>query len=240
LQNIKKISKNQLNKEFRLKAKILLLEDDLTLSETVIEFLEDNNFEVDAVYDGESASELIYEKNFDIFLLDVNVPLLNGFELLKQKRAEGVQTPAIYITSLNSIDSLEVGYNSGCDDYIRKPFALKELLFRIDNILKRGFFHEQSSKIKINDSIEYDTNSNQLFVDNIQSSLNTKEAMLLKLFLQHQEEVISHELIYETLWSYEENPSENSLRTYIKNLRKIIGKEKIVSIKKLGYKFTTK
>ena len=106
-----------------MKAKILLLEDDVTLSETVTEFLEDNGFEVIVAYDGEKASELIYEQQFDLFLLDVNVPLLNGFELLKQKRDDGVKTPAIYITSLNSIDSLEDGYKSGCDDYIRKPFV---------------------------------------------------------------------------------------------------------------------
>ena len=221
-----------------MKAKILLLEDDLTLSETVVEFLEEQGFEVIPAYDGEEASDLIYEQQFDLFLLDVNVPLLNGFELLKQKRDDGVKTPAIYITSLNSIDSLEDGYKSGCDDYIRKPFVLKELLFRVENILKRGFFHESNPRVKIDEHVEYDTESNLLFVDSKQAQLNTKTSLLLKLFLQNQEEVISHERIYDTLWSYEETPSESALRTYIKDLRKIIGKEKIVSIKKLGYKFT--
>ena len=221
-----------------MRAKILLLEDDLTLNETVTEFLEENNFDVTPVYDGEEASDIIYEQQFDIFLLDVNVPLINGFELLKQKRKDGVTTPAIYITSLDSIDSLEDGYKSGCDDYIRKPFALKELLFRIESILKREFFHENSSKIKIDENIEYDADSNLLFVDNKQVQLSSKEALLLKLFLQHANEAVSHEVIYEHLWEYEETPSESSLRTYIKNLRKIIGKDKIVSIKKLGYRFT--
>ena len=163
---------------------------------------------------------------------------MNGFELLKQKRDEGVKTPAIYITSLNSIDSLETGYNSGCDDYIRKPFVLKELLFRIESILKRGFFHETSPRIEIGEDIEYDTDSNLLFVKGEKVQLNSKEASLLKLFLQHQNETVIHEVIYETLWSYEETPSENALRTYIKNIRKIIGKDKIVSIKKLGYRFS--
>ena len=222
-----------------MKAKILLLEDDLTLSETVVEYLEENGFNVDAVYDGEKASDIMYEKNFDIFLLDVNVPFINGFDLLKQKREQGVKTPAIFITSLNSMDSLECGYESGCDDYIRKPFALKELLFRIENILKRGYFHEINSRVKIDKNIEYDTNTSQLFVDNKEFSINNKESLLLKLFLQNKNETIIHERIYETLWQYEETPSESALRTYIKNLRKIIGKEKIVSIKKLGYRFTS-
>jgi len=222
-----------------LKSKILLLEDDLTLSETVSEFLEDIGYEVVCVYDGEEASEVMYEQSFDIFLLDVNVPLLNGFELLEQKRQDGVKTPAIYITSLDGINSLELGFESGCDDYIRKPFSLKELSLRIESILKRNFFHESSSKLKIDENIEYDTESNILYISHKEIQLSTKESLLLKLFLQHKDEVISHELIYETLWSYDETASESSLRTYIKNLRKIIGKEKIVSIKKLGYKFTS-
>lgn len=223
-----------------MKAKILLLEDDLTLSETVVDFLEEQGFEVVTAYDGNQASELIYEQQFDLFLLDVNVPMLNGFKLLKQKRDDGVKTPAIYMTSLNSIDSLEHGYKSGCDDYIRKPFVLKELLFRVETILKRGFFHESNPRVKIDEHVEYDTESNLLFMDSKQVQLNTKTSLLLKLFLQNQEEVISHERIYDTLWSYEETPSENALRTYIKDLRKIIGKDKIVSIKKLGYRFSSK
>lgn len=222
-----------------MKSKILLLEDDLTLSETVCEFLEDAGYEVSCAYDGQEASDIIYEQNFDIFLLDVTVPLLNGFDLLKQKRKDGVKTPAIYLTSLDSIDSLELGYESGCDDYIRKPFSLKELSIRIESILKRNFFHENSSTLKIDENIEYDTETNILYIAHQKIQLNTKESLLLKLFLQHIEEVISHNLIYETLWTYDETPSESSLRTYIKNLRKIIGKEKIVSIKKLGYKFTS-
>ena len=221
-----------------MKAKILLLEDDLTLSETVIDFLQEQGYEVIPAYDGEEASDIIYENIFDLFLLDVNVPLMNGFELLKQKRKEGVQTPAIYITSLNSMDSLETGYDSGCDDYIRKPFALKELALRIETILKRAFFHESSPRIEISKEIEYDTESNLLYVKGELVQLNNKEATLLKLFLQHENEAVIHEVIYETLWSYEETPSENALRTYIKNLRKIIGKDKIVSIKKLGYRFS--
>lgn len=221
-----------------MKAKILLLEDDITLSETLIEFLEEQKYEVTPAYNGEEASDFIYEKKYDLFLLDVNVPLLNGFELLKQKREEGVQTPAIYITSLNSVDSLETGYDSGCDDYIRKPFALKELLLRVESILKRGFFHESSPRIAIAENIEYDSSANLLYVEGKKKQLNTKEAALLKLFLQHEDEVIVHEVIYETLWSYDESASENALRTYIKNLRKIIGKDKIVNIKKLGYRFS--
>jgi len=116
--------------------KIFLLEDDVSLNETICEFLEDEEYEVICTYDGISAEDTIYENNFDILLLDVNVPGLNGFELLKKIRDKGDETPAIFITSLNSTENLSDGYSSGCDDYIRKPFELKELLLRIKTILK--------------------------------------------------------------------------------------------------------
>jgi len=221
------------------KSKLLLLEDDINLSETVKEFLEDEGFEVVCVYDGFEAEDVIYESSFDLLLLDVNVPGINGFELLKKIREKGDETPAIFITSLNSTDDLSSGYESGCDDYIRKPFALKELLLRVKSILKRGFFHKKENIISLNEECFYDIDNSQLIKNGEKITLNNKEDKLLKLFLQNQNQVISHEKIYETLWGYDEVYSDNSLRAYIKNLRKILGKDKIVSIKKLGYKIIT-
>ena len=222
------------------KNKILLLEDDINLSETIEEFLYDEGFEVACVYDGISAEEKIYEQKFDLLLLDVNVPGINGFELLKKIREEGNETPAIFITSLNSTDDLSDGYDSGCDDYIRKPFALKELLLRVQTILKRGFFHKKENKVTIKDNIYYNLDNNELIKDDKKVVLNNKEDKLLRLFLKYQNQIISHEKIYETLWDYDETYSDSALRTYIKNLRKIVGKESIESIKKLGYKLVTK
>ena len=222
------------------KNKILLLEDDVNLSETVEEFLSDEGYEVICVYDGISAEEKIYEQKFDLLLLDVNVPGINGFELLKKIRVEGNETPAIFITSLNSTDDLSDGYESGCDDYIRKPFALKELLLRVQTILKRSFFHKNENRVAIKEGIYYDLDSNELIKDDEKAVLNNKEDKLLRLFLKYQNQIISHDKIYETLWDYDETYSDSALRTYIKNLRKILGKESIESIKKLGYKFVTK
>jgi DNA-binding response OmpR family regulator len=219
------------------KAKLLLLEDDVNLNDTINEFLEENGFEVQSVYDGEEANEKIYESRYDLFLLDVNVPGINGFELLKNLRQNGDKTPAIYLTSLNSVDDLSIGYESGCDDYIRKPFALQELLLRIQTILKREFFHEKSNTIEIDSHLLYDVGSNELQKNGQSVRLQNKEAILLKLFLQKRGEIISHETILDTLWGYDEVSSDDALRTYIKNLRKIIGKEYIISVKKLGYKF---
>ena len=220
------------------RATLLLLEDDLNLSETIAEFLEEQDFTVVCAYDGNEAMDVIYEKSFDLLLLDVNVPEVNGFELLKSIREGGNRTPAMFITSLNGLEDLEEGYESGCDDYIRKPFALKELLLRVETLLKREFGHVNSEKIVIREGVYFDVAGNTLHVDEVSHQLQNKEVLLLKLFLKRRGEVLSHDVILETVWSYEETPSDTALRTYIKNLRKYLGKESIVSLKKLGYKFT--
>lgn len=219
--------------------KILLLEDDANLNETVTEFLEENGHDVVSVYDGYDAQEKLYESKYDLLLLDVNTPGINGFDLLKEARENDVVAPAIFITSLDSVEDLERGFESGCDDYIRKPFALKELQIRVDTLIKRGFYHESKELIEIAKNIAYDIKNNELIIEGRTVSLGHKESKLLKLFMKNEGEVIVHERIYEHLWDYDEEPSDTALRTYIKNLRKIIGKERIVSIKKQGYKFIT-
>jgi two-component system, OmpR family, response regulator len=219
-----------------MKNKILLLEDDLNLSETIAEYFDEQGFDVVCVYDGDDAISSIYENNFDLLLLDVNVPNKNGFDVLKEIRAQNNNVPAIFTTSLNSMDSLEEGYISGCDDYIRKPFELRELLFRVQTILKREF-SQKSDVINITDDITFNSISNELKQNNEEIKLNLKELKLLKFFLQHPNELLVHDRIYDHVWDYDEEYSDNSLRTYIKNLRKILGKDKIVSLKKLGYRF---
>jgi len=219
-------------------AKIFLLEDDANLNETVSEFLEEQGHEITSVYDGLDAQEKLYESNYDLLLLDINTPGINGFDLLKEAREGDVLAPAIFITSLDSVDDLERGFNSGCDDYIRKPFSLKELRIRVDTLLRRGFFHDTKEYIQISDNVSYDIQNNELVIDNEVISLGHKEAKLLKLFMKNEGEVIIHDRIYTHLWDFDEEPSDTALRTYIKNLRKLIGKDKIVSIKKQGYKFT--
>lgn len=221
------------------KAKILLLEDDANLNDTVTDFLEDEGYTIDSAYDGYEAQDRLYESKYDLLLLDVNTPGIDGFTLLKEARENDVVAPAIFITSLDGIEDLEKGFESGCDDYIRKPFALKELLIRIETLLRRGFFHEVSEMITIDEGVEYNTKSNELVVNGEAQTLGNKESALFKLFMKHPNEVISHDRIYKELWDFDEDPSDTALRTYIKNIRKIIGKDRIVSIKKQGYKFTS-
>jgi len=219
-----------------MKSKILLLEDDYNLSETISEYFEEQGFEIVCVFDGEEAFFKAYEESFDLYLFDVNVPKKSGFEVLKELRDDGKTTPAIFITSLNSMNSLEEGFLSGCDDYIRKPFELKELLLRVQVLIKREF-PKKNEIIQITPNITFNSISNELKYDCELIKLNLKEIKLLKLFLQNPNELLSHNRIYDFVWDYDEEHSDNSLRTYIKNLRKILGKDKIVSLKKLGYKF---
>lgn len=215
--------------------KILYLEDDLNLSQTVEEYLLEQGFEVVCVYDGVEALEHIYNSNFDFFLLDVSVPKIDGFELLKELREAKINTPAIFITSLNAIDDLSKGYNCGADDYIKKPFVLKELLFRINALLKREY-KTKHKLINITQDIEFNMYTNELIKNSQKVALNQKEHLLLKLLLKHKEECVSFEEIYQNVWQFNETHSYMSLRTYIKNLRKHIGKEHILSIKNIGYK----
>ncbi len=215
--------------------KILYLEDDLNLSQTVEEFLKEEGFDVVCVYDGDEALESVYAGNFDLFLLDVNVPHIDGFKLLKELREADISTPAIFITSLKSINDLSFGYESGADDYIKKPFALKELLLRINALLKREY-KTQEQLLHISDKIDFNLYSNELTKEGKKIALGQKESLLLKLLLKHKNECVSFEDIYQNVWQFNENHSYMSLRTYIKNLRKYIGKEHIQSIKNFGYK----
>ncbi|MDD2265945.1 response regulator transcription factor [Sulfuricurvum sp.] len=219
------------------KAKLLLLEDDPNLSESVSEYLEEQGFNVVCVYDASSAEDILYEQKFDLLLLDVNVPGGDGFSLLKANRKEGNTTPAIFITSRNAMSDVEEGFESGGDDYIRKPFALKELLLRIQTILKRNFYHNPTDALTLAEGITYDIENQVLTVEGQVQNLQLKEHKLLKLFIQHRNELLSHEVIMEHLWDYDETPSDGSLRTYIKTLRKLLGKDSIVSHKRLGYQF---
>ncbi len=219
-------------------ARILLLEDDAGLHETVREYLEEHGYEVHSAYDGHEAQDLLYEKRFDLLLLDVNTPEIDGFRLLQEARAQGIETPAIYLTARESVEDLERGFRSGADDYLRKPFSLKELLLRVETLLKRTHRSSRSvEKIPIYEGVEYDPANRILHSPDGEQILGSKEGSLLLLFLRNPGQVLSHERIFSELWGYDEEPSDNSLRTYIKNLRRLIGKERIVSIKRQGYRY---
>ena len=129
--------------------KLLLLEDDHMLAESLIELLESENFDIVHVLNSQKALDKTFLQKFDLLLLDVNVPLFNGFELLKSLRDSGDKTPAIFLTALTDIASLSKGFDAGADDYIKKPFDFDELLIRINAILKKNQKRSLLSATKI-------------------------------------------------------------------------------------------
>ncbi len=217
--------------------KILLLEDDIGLADIMSEYLEDNDFELDLVYDGEEALDRAYETQYDLYIFDVNVPAIKGFDLLKTLRDNGDATPTIFVTSLNDIEDVSQGFESGADDYLKKPFELAELLLRIKNIQKRSFAQKRSTIIQIDKDITFDIDTELLHTGGKSVSLPQKELKLLKHFLKHPNEVVTFESLYDILWDYDETASAESLRAHIKNLRKHLTKDMIQNLRGLGYRF---
>jgi len=219
-----------------LKQSILLLEDDISLNDTIKQFLEHAGYQVFATFDAFEARDMLYEHSVDLMLLDIKVPYQNGFDFLFEVRNDGNDSPAIFITSLNSVDDVTKGFNVGCDDYIRKPFALKELLVRVQVLLKRHF---KTITEEINLYNGYIFNIEGLFLskNNQKVSLKNKEIKLLSLFLKHQNKLLSYQEIFDEVWSYDEMPSQGSLRAYITKLRHYLGKNSIETIKNRGYRY---
>ena len=216
--------------------KIMLLEDDVILCEIIEEFLHDLGYSVDVAYSGTEAEDLVYAQKFDLLLLDVNVPHVNGFEFLKNLRGIENKTPAIFITSLDGAEDLQEGFRSGCDDYIKKPFELSELEARINN-LKRLYNIDIFESIKISNSLIFDKQNLLLQKDNKEINIPKKEAEILEFFLLHKNKTITTQELAHNIWSYENAPSNATIRTYIKNLRQLVGEEYISNIRGVGYRF---
>ena len=214
---------------------ILLVEDDETLSELISEYLSEQGYDVTVRTDAKAALDTAYERNFDILILDVKLPKGDGFSLLRELRRLGNDTPAIFTTSLNTLQDLEIGYKSGCDDYLKKPYELKELLLRIQILLKRKFSHVNDEFIELNDGYKFYPSSKTLRQNGQIVNLSNKESELLALFLENKNALLSKETIFEKIWNYGEEPSELSLRVYVKNLRRILGKDAIVNRRGDGY-----
>ena len=214
---------------------ILLVEDDETLSELISEYLSEQGYDVTVRTDAKAALDTAYERNFDILILDVKLPKGDGFSLLRELRRLGDDTPAIFTTSLNALQDLEIGYKSGCDDYLKKPYELKELLLRIQILLKRKFSHVNDEFIELGGGYKFYPSSKTLRQNGQIINLSNKESELLALFLENKNALLSKETIFEKIWNYGEEPSELSLRVYVKNLRRILGKDAIINRRGDGY-----
>lgn len=217
--------------------KVLLLEDDIALSDLLSEHLMDKGYDVTLCNDGQDALESLIDKKFDIALLDINTPILSGLEVLKTIRTEYKNnTPAIMLTAYQDTKHLKESFENGVDDYIKKPFDLEELDQRISRLC-RQFLIEQDDKIKIDENIFFEPISCKIFKDEKIINLAQKERDILKYFCTHKNRVVSSEELLQNIWNYDEMPTDATIRVYIKNLREIIGKDKITTIRAIGYKF---
>ncbi|WP_027327089.1 response regulator transcription factor [Helicobacter pametensis] len=209
---------------------ILLLEDDAFLAELMEEFLISKGFEVECVENADDALERAMSARYELLILDVKVPLGDGFSLLRDLREHKILTPAIFTTSLNTIADLKTGYESGCEDYLKKPFELEELFLRIQKILKQN-----TQKVEhFEGGMYFDLNQRLLYQNGSLMPVTNKENELLAILIENKGKYLTLEDISYRLWGYEE-PSFASLRVYIKNLRIHIGKDRIKTKRGLGY-----
>ena len=213
---------------------ILLLEDDELFASTVEDFLTDEGFEVDIAIDGEECLELNFKKNYDLYIFDINVPKINGLELLEQLRTSGDNTPSIFLTSYKDKDTLQTAFLNGCDDYLKKPADLDELILRIKALLKRN--KKQFDIINLSKSITFNPANKRVYENEIDLNLPIKVLELMELFVENRGEIVSKEMIISKLWSTSQEYSEGSIRVYINQIKKLFDKDTILNIKGVGYK----
>ena len=213
---------------------ILLLEDDELFASTVEDFLTEEGFEVDIASDGEECLELNFKKNYDLYIFDINVPKINGLELLEQLRTSGDNTPSIFLTSYKDKDTLQTAFLNGCDDYLKKPADLDELLLRIKALLKRN--KKQFDIIKLSNTLTYNPLNKRVYKNKIDLNLPVKVLELMELFVENRGEIVTKEMIISKLWATNEDYSEGSIRVYINKIKKLFDKDAIINIKGIGYK----
>ena len=198
--------------------RLLLAEDEKSLSRAVKAILEKNNFSVDAVYDGAEALEYLESGNYDGVIMDVMMPKMDGITALKKLRAAGNMVPVLVLTAKSEIDDKVEGLDSGANDYLTKPFHFQELEARIRSLTRRKFVQEDVC-LKWN-QLTFDTRTREASVNGVPLSLTRKESSLLEYFLLHQNRVISPEEMIEHIWDGSVNTFSNSIRVHISSLRK--------------------
>ena len=217
--------------------RILLLEDDPALNDLLDDHLTDKGYDVTLCTNGQEALEYLIDDVFDLALLDINTPIMTGIEVLKTIREDYKnRTPVIVLTAYQDTKHLKESFENGVDDYIKKPFDLEELDQRILKLCKH-FMIEQSEEIKLSSSVTFLPESCQLQFEDGIKNVAQKERDILRYFCKHKNRVVSSEELLQNIWAYEEMPTDATIRVYIKNLRELLGKDRIQTIRGIGYKF---
>lgn len=219
--------------------KLLLIEDEKELSEALYQILTKNKYLVDAVYDGEDGLDYALTDIYDVIVLDIMLPKLDGLSLLKKIRKEGILTPVIMLTAKSQIEDRVVGLDLGADDYLTKPFAVEELLARLRSITRRKGTVVNDNILTYGD-IRLNVNTYDLDVNNESIRLTLKEFEIIKYFMERPKCVVSKDDLITKLWGFDSEVEYNNIEVYISFIRKKLSYLKsnvnIVTIRGVGYR----
>ena len=207
-----------------MNTRILIIEDEPKTAQSLKQGLEEYHYEVELAYDGHFGLRLAKEKNYDIIVSDIILPYLNGIEICKELRAYGIQTPVIILTALGNTDDIVTGFDAGADDYLTKPFELKELLVRIRALLKRASNSPIPPNILKTKEIEINLDTKSVLRSGKRIELTPKEFSLLAFFMRHKGKVVSKSDIADKVWDIDFDTGTNVIEVYVNYLRKKIDK----------------
>ena len=225
------------------KQSILLCEDDENLGMLLREYLQAKGYNAELCADGDAGFKAFLKGKFDICVLDVMMPIKDGFTLAQEIRAANSNIPIIFLTAKTLKEDILEGFKIGADDYITKPFSMEELVFRIEAILRRvcGKKNKESSVYKIG-RFQFDTQKQLLSIDGQQTKLTTKESELLGLLCAHANEILQRDFALKTIWIDDNYFNARSMDVYITKLRKHLKADEsieIINIHGKGYKLIT-
>ena len=214
--------------------RVLIVEDDVQLNIAISEFFKLKAFEIISVKDGLQALDYIDTEYFDLYIIDINIPRISGLDILKHIRKTDLDTPVIIITASLEIQNFATAFENGCSEYIKKPFHLKELDIRINNLLSLQKFE----KIILDDELYYDPNIKKIFYQNKPIQLRYKETRFFEILIKHVNTVVSNNMIYDYVWEGEVKESY-PLRQLLVELRKKLPFDIIKTKIREGYMIET-
>jgi DNA-binding response OmpR family regulator len=206
------------------KTHLLIVEDEQRLANILKKQFEDSGFSIEIAYDGYVGKQLVEKNEYDLIILDINLPLLNGYDLCKEIRKTNSRIPIIMLTALGTVDNKMAGFDIGADDYVIKPFDFRELLARVNVFLRRSDSATLYNNLKIA-NLELDMNTKTVTRSQKKIDLTAKEYLLLETFLKNKERILSREFIIEQVWGLDFDPSTNIIDVYVNYLRKKIDKD---------------
>lgn len=212
--------------------KILLLEDEQMLSEAISEYLVSLGHRVTPFYNGDDALDILKKETYDLLILDINVPGINGLELLESLHTLKIRTPAIYISALVDIEGISRAYDLGCYDYLKKPFHLKELSLRIDKVMQSCTLPQ--NHLRLSKSYSYDASTSTLVCENVTQPLTKRQLQIIDLLARNRGRVVDFDQFRSYVWD-EEYVDNATIRAEVSRLKKSLKEDFIQNIRALGY-----